>query len=213
MTWIVRNTLRGTLELHGFLDNEQPIRINGGELFDLDSICNDRQYIESSRQIETAFREGYLLTESKDESAVCDEIVEDEQLSPWQYAMQTQINRQTQNIEVITAMMKNVVDQLQKNNREALNENRLVQLMKTEIQAQIKLMMRSMPAGSTHTPHPNNAATQQQKEAKNKARLFERVADSMDVQFNPQKIVGVKTIVDKKQNTSNMVDLLSNLEI
>lgn len=216
MTWIVRNTLRGTLELHGFMDEEKPVRIAGGTLFDLDTLSTDRQYIESSRQIDVAFREGYLVTESKDQEVICDSVEGENKLDPWQSSMQKQMNLQTQNVEVLTVMMKSLIERLDRKEQNSLDEGRLVGLLKNEIQTQLKLMIRSMPVAATTAPAAGNQVNrvnhQQEKEAQNKARLFDSISKSMDVEFDPKKIVGVKTFVDKGQQTNNMVDLLSNLD-
>jgi hypothetical protein len=207
MTWIVRNTLRGTLELHGFLENDKPIRIAGGELFDLDSISDNRQYVESSRQIEIAFREGYFKTISKDEEFAQDEITEID-LSPWQEAVQKQMNLQTQNVEVITAMLKNLLDSLSRADEKALDEGRLVSLLKSEIQQQIKLMMR----GVESAPSESYSRSPTEKEAVNQARLYENVTKGMEVEFDPGKIKPVKTLLQGQQHTSHMVDLLNSMD-
>lgn len=216
MTWTVRNTLRGTLELHGFSNQGEPVRIPGGEIFDLDTLSPVRKDIESSRQIQVAFKEGYLKTLNRDGMVAAEPVVrqaDEASVEPWQQALIQQLSEQGQQIQRLTEALNHLVSQLksQVGTREAspvalsLDEDKLARSLGQQLSG---VLASAAPAGA---PQAAAQPRGQSQDAVARAKLLERVGEDMETQFNPSETLGVTTYVDTQQ-TANMVDLLSNLD-
>ncbi|MGE4158167.1 MAG: hypothetical protein AB7F75_03635 [Planctomycetota bacterium] len=194
MTWIVRNTLRGAIELHGFLPLGQAVRVAGGGTIDLDTLSQDRSFLESSRQLKVAFQEGYLQTEMKndDRPAQPEAPADPGPLAQWQRLIQEQLQEQGRGIARLSSMMETLLERVS------------------------AVAAAPAPASQTvRTPEPTRhvrqARSEGDQEARNRARLLEGVSRDMDVEVSSTRQAVVKEFAKSEAN-ADRVDLLSSLD-
>lgn len=194
MTWIVRNTLRGAIELHGFLPLGQAVRVAGGGTIDLDTLSQDRSFLESSRQLLVAFQEGYLQTEVKNNErpAQAEAPADSTPLAQWQRLIQEQLQEQGRGIARLSSMMETLLERVGS---------------VTVPSAPQPAMARPAEAVRSHRQYRSEG----DQEASNRARLLEGVSRDMDVEMSSSRQVVVKEFAKSEANTDR-VDLLSSLD-
>lgn len=215
MTWIVRNKLRGTLELHGFLPLGRPVRIPGGESFDLDSLPVPRETVSSSRQLQVAFREDYLETlERNDEaSPEATDLPEsrDVELIRWQADLQDQLNTQARSLEQLGTLVSTLIDRVETlgarptgEGTASLDAEALRKILRREHQNQVQTLTQAMRTGEA------GEGMLTEREAENRVRLIEGNLGGLEADIAEDATDRV-TRIDSTTNNTDKIDLLSNL--